>query len=168
MNFGRGILLALIAIGPGTAHAQTAPNQGGPMGQWARMVEVNLSAPVVTGSRSFRVFVKYTPGTESEIGVGIIESDAFLSGGGTCIIRSRNSVRGIYYHDNGIYFSNLTFGDNAKPIIGSIDFSCDDEVSTDQQVSIQLNSAIGITEQRQGEARHVFNQLQLVSQSSSR
>jgi hypothetical protein len=166
MIFGRGILLVLSVLSASSTSAQTAPNEGGPMGEWARMVEVNLSAPVITSENGFRVFVKYTPKSERELGIAVQASNAFLSSGGACSVRIRGgAVRGIEAEqdDTGDY-RHVTFGDSTKPIVGSIDFSCDAEVSADQQVTIQLKSWVALTQSRQGQARHVFNQLHLVSQ----
>ena len=139
------------------------------MGEWARMVEVTLSAPVIVSESAFRVFVRYTPNAGRELGITVLQSDAFLSDGGTCRVHPAHGYGAV----QGINYSNasnatLTYGDSSKPIVGSIEFDCRGEVLVDQKVTIQLMSLVRANSSQQGEARHVFNQLQLVSRRRSR
>lgn len=163
-------LAALVFQGP--LSAQSLNHEGEQQNSLSRLLIVRSSEPVMGKcnpgwkDRCFRIFLQFTPREDQEIGVGLDSRSmptAYSASGAQC---EGYSIGGI---DNSAFDSyrnswrtdRLRFADKNKPVVATFEFKCDNNITINEEVTIQTSFDLYIDGRQNGRGRYVFSRVRL-------
>lgn len=169
------ILSIGLALGPymSPAVAQPVINAGVQTNDLSRLVAARSTKPLIKGCENktrqdicFRILVELAPKDGSEVGISgkTDGASAYTATGSVCKGWVQSGADRFDAYDSlrrNWNTNRLTYATSAKPVMIVYQFQCDSSLSTLEEVSIQLNLDFYINARLNGQARYLFNRLEL-------